>query len=124
MRLLYALTLALTSIRCIERLLHDSVLLEHMFDVASKPLTKGFFESMFTDMNQRKSAITVTERLLTLWTDLTMVYQHEFPELWDVFRRFRATKPSAVILAKESGTRPVEEHDFDGLRLIMHNFER
>ena len=74
MRLLYALTLTLTSIRCIERLLHDSVLLEQMFDVASKPLTKGFFESMFTDMGQRKSAITVTERLLTLWTDLTMVY--------------------------------------------------
>ena len=66
----------------------------------------------------------IAEQLLTLWTDLTMVYQEEFPELWDIYRRFKASKPSQMLMSKISGERAVEEHDFDSLRLIMHNFDR
>ena len=66
----------------------------------------------------------IAEQLLTLWTDLTMVYQEEFPELWDTYRRFKASKPSSMLMSKISGERAVEEHDFDNLRLIMHNFDR
>ena len=75
MRVLYAMTLALTSIRCIERLFHDEILLANIFEMATKPAEKkGFFESFWVDTSLRKHAIEQAENLLTLWTDLTMVY--------------------------------------------------
>ena len=125
MRVLYGLSLTLTSIRCIERLFHDEILLNQIFEMATRPAEKkGFFESLFVDTSLRKKAIEEAEKLLTLWTDLTMVYQHEFTELWDTFKRLKASKSTAVILARDSGARPYANHNFDGLRLIMHNFDR
>ena len=79
---------------------------------------------MFDDSSKLKAATASTEQLFTLWTDLTMVYQHEFQTLWEAYRLFRLHRPSAVMLAKETGAKPVEEHDFDGLRLIMHNYDK
>ena len=74
MRLVYTMTLSLTSIRCLERLFHDGQLLEHMFDMATKPPQKSMFEGLFYDTSQRKEAMERTESVFTLWTDLTMVY--------------------------------------------------
>ena len=74
MRLLYACTLSLNSIRCMERLLNDETLLSFMLEMALKPASKGIFESMFVDTTLRKATIAETTYLLVLWTDLTMVY--------------------------------------------------
>ena len=63
-------------------------------------------------------------RLITLWTDLTMVYQAEFPPLWTMYKRYKTTVSGNYKLAKVTGERPVEERDFDGLRIIMHNFDK
>ena len=124
MRLCYALTLSLTSIRCLERLFHDTLLLNFMCEMGIQKNQKGFFERVFADNGSRKPAIAATEALFTLWTDLTMVYQAEFPAMWEAFCKFKLKKTSNVVLARLTGSKPVENHDFDGLRLIMHNFER
>ena len=44
--------------------------------------------------------------------------------MWEAFCKFKLKKTSNVVLARLTGSKPVENHDFDGLRLIMHNFER
>ena len=36
----------------------------------------------------------------------------------------KLAKSAKVILSRVSGERPHEEHDYDGLRLIMHNFDK
>ena len=41
-----------------------------------------------------------------------------------MFKRYKAAVAANVKLAKVTGERPVEQHDFDGLRTIMHNFDR
>lgn len=75
MRLIYALTLSLTSIQCLERLFHDEALLGLISEMAlKKPQQKGLFERMFADTSLKKSSIAASEAVLTLWTDLTMVY--------------------------------------------------
>ena len=124
MRLMYAMSITLTSIRCIERIFHDEALMNFIYSMATRTQKNSFFERMFVDTSQRQSSIAIAEQLLTLWTDLTMVYQEEFPVLWNTYRNFKANKPRNMILSKNSGERPTEEHDFDGLRLIMHNFDR
>mgnify|MGYP000350719313 CR=1 FL=1 len=58
MRVIYAFTLTLTSIRCIERLFHDDLLLGFIYEMATRPAEKkGFFESFFVDTSLRKRAI-------------------------------------------------------------------
>ena len=89
MRMLYAFTLTLTSIRCLERLLNDEYLLNWMFQMATTPAEKGFFAKMFGDPNLRKNGIETTNCLVNLWTDLTMMYQAEFPPLWNMFKRLK-----------------------------------
>ena len=44
--------------------------------------------------------------------------------MWDCWKQIRAIKSGPITLSKETGAKPVEEHDFDGVRLIMHNLER
>ena len=78
MKLIYALTLSLTSILCLERLFHDRVLLDLMSKMAVRPAKKGFFAKMFDESSKMEAASASTESVFTLWTDLTMVYQHEF----------------------------------------------
>lgn len=107
MRLLYALTLTMTSIRCIERLFNDELLLGNMYDLSVKPVEKGLMARMFGDPALLKAAKVATESLITLWTDLTMVYQAEFPPLWTMFKRYKGTIAANVKLAKVTGERPI-----------------
>ena len=46
--------------------------------------------------------------------------------MWDAYRTFKLKKPSKIVLSRLFGSKEpvVDEHDFDGLRLIMHNFDR
>lgn len=46
--------------------------------------------------------------------------------MWDAFCTFKLKKPSKIVLSRLFGSKEpvVEEHDFDGLRIIMHNFDR
>jgi len=74
MKLIYAMTLSLTSLHCLERLFHDSALLGFMRDMATQKNQKGFLERVFADNGSRQPAIAATESLFILWTDLTMVY--------------------------------------------------
>ena len=41
-----------------------------------------------------------------------------------MFQKMKLAKSAKVILSRVSGERPHEEHDIDGLRLIMHNFDK
>ena len=108
MRMLYAFTLTSTSIRCIERLFNDELLLHSMFEMLTVLPVKGLFARMFGDPSLRKNGAEATNSLLTLWTDLTMVYQAEFPPLWDMFKRFKKAQSATVKLAKVTGERPEE----------------
>ena len=53
-----------------------------------------------------------------------MVYQGEFPEMWDCWKQLKLIKSGPIKLQKDTGERPIEDHDFDAIRLIMHNLER
>ena len=44
--------------------------------------------------------------------------------MWDCWKQLKLIKSGPIKLQKETGERPVEEHDFDGVRLMMHNLER
>lgn len=49
MRLLYTCTLTFTSIRCIERLFNDELLLDNMYELGVRPAEKGLMARMFGD---------------------------------------------------------------------------
>ena len=74
MKLIYTLTLSLTSILCVKRLFHDRVLLDFMSPMTVHPDKKGFFARIFDDSGKMEAASAMTERVFTLWTDLTLVY--------------------------------------------------
>ena len=74
MKLIYALSLSLTSINCLERLFHDRVLLDLMSKMTVHPDKKGFFARIFDESGKMEAASAMTEIVFTLWTDLTLVY--------------------------------------------------
>ena len=45
-----------------------------MYELAVKPAEKGLLARMFGDPSLLKGAKEATTSLVTLWTDLTMVY--------------------------------------------------
>lgn len=57
----------------------------------------------------RKNAISACLKLVQMWADVTMVYQGEFPELWECYRKLRLVK---------SRDRMFNCHNFDQVRLI------
>ena len=73
-RLLFCITISLTSIKYIERLLNDDKLLENLKEMATKPEILGMFAGTFNDKEKRLNAIKECERTFLLWTDFTMMY--------------------------------------------------
>ena len=74
MQLLYSVTLSLTSIRCIERLFCDEKLYEYILLINTQPEKQSLLGSLFGGNDTKKNAVRESVRLLTLWTDVTMVY--------------------------------------------------
>ena len=44
--------------------------------------------------------------------------------MWDCWKQLKLIMSGPIKLQKETGERPNEDHDFDAIRLIMHNLER
>ena len=118
MQLLYCVTLRLSSIRCIERLFCDEKVLNAILVVCKEPEKKSMLGGLFNKNDAKKDAVKASVRLLTLWTDVTMVYQGEFIEMWDCWKQLRSLKSGPITMQSDA------EHDFDGVRLMMHNLER
>ena len=74
MQLLYSVTLTLTSIRCIERLFCDKKVLDIMLAVIKEPEKKSMLGGLFGSNDAKRKAVHSCIMLLTLWTDVTMVY--------------------------------------------------
>ena len=122
-RLLFCITLSLTSIKCIERLLNDEKLLENLKEMATKPESLGMFAGAFNDKQKRLNAIKECERTFLLWTDFTMMYQGDFIPLWDAYKRYKELKNKEKSSQKTHSDENAQ-HEFDSLRLIMHNLDK
>ena len=98
MQLLYSVTLSLTSIRCVERLFNDTKVLDMILTVVKEPEKKSLLGGLFSSNDIKRKAVTECVRLLTLWTDVTMVYQGEFIDMWNVWKQIRSMKSGPITL--------------------------
>jgi hypothetical protein len=60
----------------------------------------------------RTEAISVCLKLIQMWSDITMVYQGDFPELWECYRQCRLAK---------SLDKAFNCHNYDQVRLVQQN---
>ncbi len=87
-RLLKLFTINITSIALMEILLHNKEVLQLMFALAVKPQKVSWFTMTTTD---RQHAIKAAGELIQFWADFTMVYQGEFPALYQIYHELRQT---------------------------------
>ena len=74
MELLHSVTVSISSIRATERLFNDRKLYDFILALNKSSDKQSFLGGLFKSKDAKKDAQEASLRLLTLWTDVTMVY--------------------------------------------------
>ena len=98
MHLLYQITVSISSIRATERLFNDQKLYDFILTLNKNSEKSSFLGGLFKSKDAKKDAIEASIHLLTLWTDVTMVYQGEFAEMWGCWKQIKLINSGPVKL--------------------------